>query len=158
MVGATNWWPPAYSPRTKNVYVPVIEMPSVFYTQEDEFVAGEYYVGVVGRQTAPAVTSVRSLTSTAGELTWERKFTERDHWTRIGGLLSTAGDVLFVGDFRTFYSLDIESGDILWQINTGGGINAAPITYRVDGVQFVTIAAGRTLMSFGLSGHLSVDR
>jgi outer membrane protein assembly factor BamB len=58
--------------------------------------------------------------------------------------------VVFGSDHGSFFALDSHTGKVLWQAETGGVIYAAPVTYRVDGEQFVSIFAGRSLMTFAL--------
>ncbi len=66
------------------------------------------------------------------------------------GLLSTRGGVVFGGDQTRFFALDAQSGQLLWSVETGGTLMAAPVTYQVDGEQFVTVAAGRSVLTFAL--------
>ena len=71
----------------------------------------------------------------------------RFHWI----LLSTAGGLLFSGELNgEFVALEAKTGKALWHFYTGQRITASPITYSVTGKQFVTIAAGSDIMSFGL--------
>ncbi len=61
----------------------------------------------------------------------------------LGAALVTAGDVVFVGQGTgTLDAFDALTGDLLWQFNTGAGVHGGPITYAVDGVQYVAVAAG----------------
>jgi len=67
------------------------------------------------------------------------------------GVLSTAGGVVFSGDMEgNFFALDAVSGKLLWRFQTGGAIYANPITYRSEGRQYVAIAAGSSILVFGL--------
>jgi alcohol dehydrogenase (cytochrome c) len=68
-----------------------------------------------------------------------------------GGLLTTASDLLFTGGREGyFYALDARTGKVLWKSNLGGQIVMAPITYEVDGKQYVSVIAGHTLVTFGV--------
>ena len=65
--------------------------------------------------------------------------------------MSTASDLVFSGSREGhFLALDARTGSELWSTNLGGHVNAAPMTYAVDGKQFVAIAAGQALFVFGL--------
>jgi alcohol dehydrogenase (cytochrome c) len=67
------------------------------------------------------------------------------------GTLATAGGVVFTGDRDGYImAVDATSGKLLWKINVGGRVNATPITYSLDGRQYVAIAAGSAIFSFGL--------
>ena len=66
-------------------------------------------------------------------------------------MLTTAGDLLFGGTVDGyFFALDARNGDERWVMNVGGMVHAAPISYLADGRQYVTIAAGNTIFTFGL--------
>jgi alcohol dehydrogenase (cytochrome c) len=82
-----------------------------------------------------------------GTKKWEYKMTDIT-WA---GVLSTAGDVVFSGGREGyFFALDARSGDLLWKLNLGGQVNSGPMSYSVNGRQFVTVAAGNSLYGFAL--------
>jgi glucose dehydrogenase len=61
----------------------------------------------------------------------------------VGGVLATAGDLLFMGEGNgKFNAYDARSGKLLWQFNCGAGVNAPPVTYEIDGRQYIAVAAG----------------
>jgi glucose dehydrogenase len=67
------------------------------------------------------------------------------------GLMATGGGLLFYGDGRgAFVAADSSTGKLLWHFNTGQAWKGGPMTYTVDGKQYVAIAAGTTVVSFGL--------
>jgi len=67
------------------------------------------------------------------------------------GVLTTASDVLFSGGRDgAFFALDARNGKLLWQTNLGPSVAAGPITYAVNGKQFVSIMVGSSLFTFGL--------
>jgi outer membrane protein assembly factor BamB len=72
---------------------------------------------------------------------------------KLGGVLATAGDLVFGGDVTRFYALDAETGRELWWFNSGGRIVAAPIAYLVDGREQISVIAGRALLTFSLDGR-----
>jgi outer membrane protein assembly factor BamB len=67
----------------------------------------------------------------------------------MGGTLSTAGNLVFAGASREFVALDAHSGDLLWRITTGR-IKAGPIAWASGGRQRISIAAGQSILTFGL--------
>ena len=68
------------------------------------------------------------------------------------GILTTAADLLFTGGREGYlYALDARNGSLLWKAIVGGQMAAGPMTYGVDGKQYVAIAAGNSLFAFGLS-------
>jgi alcohol dehydrogenase (cytochrome c) len=67
------------------------------------------------------------------------------------GMLVTASDILFTGGNEGyFYALDAKSGKMLWKANLGGAIVMAPITYQIDGRQYVSVISGNVLATFAL--------
>ena len=67
------------------------------------------------------------------------------------GVLSTAGDVVFSGGREGyFFALDARSGELLWKIPLGGQVNSGPMSYSVNGRQYIAVAAGTALFSFAL--------
>jgi alcohol dehydrogenase (cytochrome c) len=68
-----------------------------------------------------------------------------------GGTMTTAGGLVFFGDdSQSFEAVDAQSGAPLWHFNTGQNIHASPMSYSVNGNQYVSIAAGSNVFSFGL--------
>ena len=71
--------------------------------------------------------------------------------TTNAGVLTTATNVLFSGgQDGSFYALDARDGKKLWETNLGPGVAAGPMTFAIDGKQYVTIMAGNNLFTFGL--------
>jgi alcohol dehydrogenase (cytochrome c) len=139
--GATNWWPPSYDPTLGLVFVPVLEQGMIF------FPSAHTLPSTAGRS---FYTAVRALDATTGKLLWEHRQEARSDDSNTAGLLSTRGAVLFGADHGTFFALDSRSGQLLWSVETGGSTYAAPVTYAVAGEQFVSVIAGRSLMTFAL--------
>jgi len=66
-------------------------------------------------------------------------------------MLTTASDLLFTGGREGyFHGIDAKSGDLLWNVNLGGQIVMAPVTYMVEGVQYVSVISGNSLSTFAL--------
>ena len=73
------------------------------------------------------------------------------HDVTSSGILTTATDVLFTGGREGyFHALNARTGELLWKATLGGDIISGPITYEVDGKQYVSVCAGRALFVFGL--------
>jgi len=166
--GATNWYSPSYSPHTGLFYVSAWEdYGSIFVKETQNYEEGRRFVG--GRPTSPIVGGknvpslkrgpINSWTEAAGHgaviaidpQTGEKKWTFPMTAVTDSGLLTTATDLLFAGGREGyFHALDARTGALLWKATLGGQIAAGPITYQVDGSQYVTIAAGHSLFAFGL--------
>ena len=90
---------------------------------------------------------VRALDPHTGEKKWEFKMNEIT-WA---GVLTTASNVLFSGGSEGyFFALDARSGELLWRVTVGGQVNSGPMTYSVNGKQYVTVDAGSALFAFAL--------
>jgi len=152
--GATNWWSPSYSPATGLLYVPILERPGIYFAGEAVHEPGMPFTGSASQGVLgePFYAAVRALRAATGALAWEYRFPLRTDRSTIGGVLSTASGVVFAGDRNIFYALDARTGRELWSFDTGGLILAGPVTYLVDGRQFVSVAAGKTLIGFAVGG------
>ncbi len=148
--GATNWMSPAFSPRTELFYVMAYDGEARFFIRDEEYVEGDRFIGGGQIQFQPIeeyTSAVRALDPLTGELRWEYRV-QPHTWA---GLLATAGDLVFGGSVDGyFYALDAASGRELWHVAVGAQVRASPITYAVDGQQYVSIAAGNVIFTFGL--------
>ncbi len=168
--GGTNWYPPSYSPRTGLFYFAAWEDYATIYRKEvSEYEPGRPYLGGGFRVLAPAPGAptigigrsspinnwtdevghgaVIAMDPLTGEPRW--KFDQFD--VSDSGMLTTASDLLFTGGREGyFYAIDARSGELLWKASLGGQIVMAPITFMVDGQQYVSVISGHTLVTFGL--------
>ena len=144
--GATNWAPPSYSPRTGLFYVGAWENTGTVLTEGLSPRAVGAQPDGAGHADAEPTTSqedgygvVRALDPKTLEKKWDFKMNDIT-W---GGVLTTAGDVLFSGGKEGyFFALDARTGALLWKMALGGQINSGPMSYSVNGRQYVTVAAG----------------
>jgi len=150
ILGGTNWYSPAYSPRTELFYVNAYDGEQEYFIREEEYREGEQYTGGGAQNVQPIdkyKSAIRALDPRTGDLRWEFEIQPRSS----SGLLATAGDLVFGGTVDGyFFALDAESGRELWHVAVGARVHSAPITYAVNGRQLVTIAAGNVVFTFGL--------
>ena len=148
--GGTNWFSPSYSPRTDLLYVNAHDSETTYYIRDDEYVAGQQFTGGGGRTPLPAASytsAIRAISPQTGELKWEYRIQPRS----TAGVLSTAGDLVFSGTIDGFFfALDAASGEELWTVNVGSRVHAAPMSFMVEGQQYVAIAAGNVLYTFSV--------
>ena len=147
--GASNWFSPSYSPQTKLFYQGAREMGTVYYKGEAEYAPGTAFTGGGGRAVNgdEAWGAIRALEATTGKMKWEFKLLSPG-WT---SLLSTAGGLVFGGtEEGNFFALDAENGKPLWDVQLGGAVRGIPISFAVDGKQYVAVSAGYALFVFGL--------
>ena len=166
--GGTNWYPPSYSPRTGFVYIPTWENSG---GRSAKFDAGEWKEGVRYTGTTPppgyngpraggpprapvpfkteeeGFGAIRAIDPKSGEKKWDFKMVSYTE----SGVLSTAGDVVFAGGAEgNFVALDARTGEMLWHVNLGGPSASGPISYAVDGKQYVVGTGAGTLFVFAL--------
>jgi alcohol dehydrogenase (cytochrome c) len=148
-LGATNWWSPAYDPGSDLFFVAAREGASVFTNSDVAAGPDGSYTASSGRPAGPAQCSIQALVGSTGERQWLRPIADVQP---LGGLVATAGGLVFGSDAATFLALDVANGNQLWRLNTGGTIHAAPVTYLADGQQQVTVVAGRTIVTLSVGG------
>ena len=150
--GGTNWWSPAFSPRTGLFYVNAFDGEQLFFIRDEEYVEGEQYTGGGGQNAGPIEnyhSAIRAIDPASGDVRWEYPIAPPS----TSGLLTTAGDLVFGGTVDGyFFAIDAVSGEELWHVAVGARVHSAPLTYSVNGEQFVTIAAGNVIFTFGLDG------
>ena len=150
--GGTNWYPPSYSPRTELFYIPGWENTgSIAIEGGRPQTVGDIPAGAPNllapntRPEAQGYGFVRAFDMKTGEKKWEFKMND----VTYAGVLSTASDLVFSGGREGyFYALNARTGELLWRTALGGQVNSAPMSYMVDGKQYVTIAAGTSLFAF----------
>jgi alcohol dehydrogenase (cytochrome c) len=143
--GATNWWPPSFNPETGLFYVGTSQSFALFYkTDQSDRPEG---FGGTDRSIGNRGSALRAVDYKTGRTRWQRT-------TAIGsqGLLSTAGGLLFGSDgFGTFVAFDARTGEPRWHSRLAANPTNAPITYRLDGRQFVVTGAGDSLYAFSIN-------
>src|ERR1700676_68206 len=153
IIGATNWWPPAYDAESNLIYVPTLDRGGIYYALPG-LEPGSEGLTLGGIDTKVpnelADVSIKALEVNSGRVRWRHARPPRKDPNEIGGLMSTAGRLVFGGDMESFFALDADSGRELWSFETGGRISAAPVSYELAGHQYVTIAAGRSILTFAL--------
>jgi len=157
--GATNWAPPSFSPRTGWFYVAHWENSATVVTEG----LSPRPAGVNPRQTTMGQVNLQPFFNNEDEAygvvraydpnTLERKWEYRMSDITWGGVLSTASDLVFSGGKEGyFFALDARSGNLLWKAALGGQVNSGPMSYSVNGKQYITVAAGSSLFAFALPG------
>jgi alcohol dehydrogenase (cytochrome c) len=148
--GATNWMSPSFDPQTRLFYVNAREQCDIFSTAPQENEPGHAYYGSAyfpAADAEPYWGALRAIDPLTGEKQWEFKHVTPS-WS---GVLSTAGGLVFTGDSEgNFIALDAKSGKPLWHFQMGGSVIAAPMSYALDGKQYVAIGAGSALFTFAL--------
>ncbi|MDX2269905.1 MAG: PQQ-dependent dehydrogenase, methanol/ethanol family [Bryobacter sp.] len=149
LTGGSNWMAPSYNPALNTLFVQVREACDTFYTAPPVYAEGKAYWGSVFRSMTNEKDYGRLLAMDplTGTPKWEFRY-NKPPWA---GTLSTASNLVFAGDEDGYLiALDATNGKLLWKFNTGNAIKTAPITYSVNGKQYVAIASGAGLLVFTL--------
>ncbi len=148
LAGGSNWYSSTYSPKTALYYVNVKELAGIYHKGDTDYKAGALFNGGGQRdyKGEEPYGAVRALEVATGQLRWEYKLFSPSH----AGLMSTGGGLVFGSNSSAFFALDAQKGDLLWRFETGGGIDANPISYMSEGKQFVVIPSGHALFVFSL--------
>ena len=149
VIGGTNWMSPSFHPQTGYFYVAVREQCDIYFTSPQKYREGQLFVGST-LHTKPGDESwgaLRAIDPLNGEIKWEFKH----HSAPMAGTLTTAGGLVFTGDQEGYLlACEAKSGKHLWHLQTGFPVAAAPMTYALDGKQYVVIAAGSALFAVAL--------
>jgi len=166
--GGHNWHPMSYSKDTGLVYIPAQEIPAVY--QEDKNFK-PFPLGVnLALDMRPMILpddeeTVNAIKSTLKGylLAWD-PIAQKEVWRAPhrgpwnGGVLSTAGNLVFQGDVDgVFNAFNAKTGERLWQFDSGNMISAAPMTYAVDGKQYVAVLSGFGTSWSKLASRLAWD-
>jgi alcohol dehydrogenase (cytochrome c) len=149
LVGGTNWQAPSYDPASNSLFLVFAESANRYVRDNTPYEPGKGYWG--GR-TFPAgennYAGIRAFDAATGERKWEYKISQG---SLAAGVMASAGGLVFAGTREgNLIALEAASGKLLWRVRTGGEVASAPISYAVDGKQFVALAAGGVLYSFAL--------
>ncbi len=139
--GGVEWSPMAFNPKTRMAYAANLHQPMTYHVEEAKYPGGKLWLGgafkvIPGEKQWGRLAAVNIDT---GKMAW--KFdTEQP---LIGGVLATAGDLVFNGESNgLFRAFDANTGKKLWEYQCGAGVNAPAVSYTVKGKQYVAVAAG----------------
>ncbi len=153
-LGAHNWHPMAFSPDTGLVYIPAHTIPSLYADMRNfEYRPGFWNTGTdfsAGALPTEPKARAAALAGLEGQLVawdpvarkpkWVHKY-PADPWN--GGILATAGGLVFEGALDTkFRAFDAATGDVKWEVDTQYPALSGPVSYEIDGVQYIATTAG----------------
>ncbi|MES2626830.1 MAG: PQQ-dependent dehydrogenase, methanol/ethanol family [Pseudomonadota bacterium] len=160
--GATNWYPPSFSPETGYFYVPTwMDTYSVYTKRPVEYTPGQQYVGAFPTMAMPALSvrpvnqripeegfgAIQAIDPATGDIVWRHVMAD----VTDSGVLSTATNLVFAGGREGyFYALDAKTGEELWRETLGGQVASGPMSFELDGRQYIMVAAGAGLFAFAL--------
>ncbi|MEY8828956.1 PQQ-dependent methanol/ethanol family dehydrogenase [Sedimentitalea sp. XS_ASV28] len=141
-LGGKNWMPMAFSQKTGNFYVPSNEWGMDIWNEPISYKKGAAYLGAgftIKPNYEDHIGSLKAIDPDTGEIKWEYK-NNAPLWA---GVMATAGGLVFTGNPEgEIIAFDDETGEVLWSFQTGSGIVGQPVTYELDGEQYVSLISG----------------
>jgi alcohol dehydrogenase (cytochrome c) len=149
--GATNWWAPSLNPDVGLFYVVALEQCEIYYSSSQKPLPNSGFRGtghnILDGQ--PGKFFLRAIEATTGNIRWE--FPMPGPTTMWAGTLATAGRLVFsADDDGDLIAFEASQGKPLWHFYTGSNLHASPMTFAAEGHQYVTMASGPNLFTFGL--------
>jgi PQQ-dependent dehydrogenase (methanol/ethanol family) len=151
VAGATNWMSTAYNPATRLFYVMALESCNIYTKSSAWWQPGQSFYGGAARRVPGEINQkfLRAIDLQTGKIAWEVPQVGPGH--SAGGVLSTAGGLVFFGDDNgALAAVDAKTGKALWHFHTNETWRASPMTYMVDGKQYIAVASGSNIIAFGL--------
>lgn len=141
-LGGTNWQPMSYSPDTGLFYIPANHWAMDYWTENVTYKAGSAYLGQgfrIKKLFDDHVGILRAIDPITGKIAWEHK----EEFPLWAGTLTTAGGMLFTGTSDGYLkAFDAKNGNELWKFQTGSGVVSVPVTWEMDGEQYVASQSG----------------
>jgi alcohol dehydrogenase (cytochrome c) len=139
--GGVEWSPMAVNPQLRLAYAINLHQPMTYHVENSPYPQGKLWLGGAFKviPTEEQWGNVTAVDCNTGKIRWQVKTPQ----PMIGGILATAGGLLFTGEGNGhFKAYDARTGAILWKFQAGAGVNAPPSSYTVDGKQYIVVAAG----------------
>ena len=150
VLGGSNWSPVSLDPERRLVFIAGIHWPVNYSLHELKGKEGEeglHYSSMSPMDTTERYGLLTAIDIDTGKLVWQHKTDN----PLLGGVLSTASGLVFTGEGKgELLALDSETGEVLWTGKADAGVNAPPISYRIDGKQYIAVTAGGNKL-FGYS-------
>ncbi len=141
-LGGTNWMPMSYSPDSGLFYIPANHWAMDYWSEQITYKPGAAYLGQgfrIKKLYDDHVGILRAINPQTGKIAWEHK----EQFPLWAGTLTTAGGLLITGTSDGFVkAFDNKTGKELWKFQTGSGIVSVPVTWEMDGEQYIAIQSG----------------
>ena len=140
--GGVEWSPMAVNPKLHMAYAANLHQPMTYHVEEAPYPGGSKLWLGGAFKTIPTEEQWGQLVAVnldSGKVMWKHKTPQ----PLIGGVLATAGDIVFNGEANGWYkAYDARTGKELWKFNCGAGVNSPGVAYMVNGKQYIAVAAG----------------
>ncbi len=156
ILGGASWSPGALDPKQRMLFVEGVHHPAMYYTKPLEPKPGSPWQSYTYMElsTQERWGTLSGIDAESGAIRWQQRMAE----PMVGGLLATAGGLLFAGEGDgRFGAFDSATGERLWSYQAAAGVNAPPVTYAVGGRQYIAVAAGgNSLFHFATGDQIAV--
>jgi alcohol dehydrogenase (cytochrome c) len=146
--GGVEWSPMAVHPTARLAYAVNLHQPMTYHVEPTPYPGGKLWLGGAFKNVKDEEQwgNVTAVNLDTGKIAWQSKTAQ----PMIGGALATAGDLVFAGEGNGWFNAyDARTGKVLWKFQCGAGVNAPPVSYTVNGKQYIAVAAGgNTQMDF----------
>lgn len=139
--GGVEWSPMAVNPAARLAYAVNLHQPMTYHVEASPYPGGKIWLGGAFKNVKDEEQwgNVTAVNIDTGKLAWQTKTDQ----PMIGGALATAGGLVFAGEGNGWFkAYDAKTGKVLWRYQCGAGVNAPPVSYTVDGKQYIAVAAG----------------
>ena len=139
--GGVEWSPMAIDPTQNTAYAMNLHQPMTYHVEETPYPGGKLWLGGAFKVIPSEKQSgnISAVDYNTGKIRWQVK-TEQP---MIGGILATAGGLVFTGEGNGWFkAYDSSNGKELWRFQSGAGVNAPPASYTIGGKQYIVVAAG----------------
>ena len=139
--GGVEWSPMTTDTNLGLVYAINLHQPMTYHVESTPYPEGKLWLGGAFKVIASEEQwgNVSAVDYNTGKIRWKVKTQQ----PMIGGIMATAGGVVYTGEGNgTFKGYDSATGNMLWKFQAGAGVNAPPVSYTVDGKQYIAVAAG----------------
>ncbi len=139
--GGVEWSPIATNPNLHLAYAINLHQPMTYTVTSTPYPSGKLWLGGAFKviPTEESFGNVTAVDYNTGKIRWQKKTS----LPMIGGILATAGGVVFAGEGNgLFKAYDADNGNVLWTFRAGAGVNAPPSSYTLDGKQYIVVGAG----------------
>lgn len=142
--GANNWFGLAFSPQTGYAYVPTTEYCMTIQGAAVEYEAGQNFTGAEVQRFPPKGFDWTGALQAVDVATGKQVWTYQQQMPVRSAVMPTAGGLVFIGDVfdREFRAFDAQTGELVWRFKTNSSVIGVPVSYEIDGVQYIAVLAG----------------